>query len=72
MTVPSVNCAKCNSRMEDGILLDRGHGYIYAASWVAGPVDKSWLTGMRLKGKSTLDVRTYRCTACGYLESYAK
>jgi hypothetical protein len=40
-------------------------------SWVAGVPKKGWIGGVKLKGRRMSDITTYRCTSCGYLESYA-
>jgi hypothetical protein len=39
--------------------------------WVAGLPEHSIWTGLKLKGRTQLQTLTYRCTRCGYLESYA-
>ncbi len=61
--------------MERGFLTDRGD---YSAKllgmWVEGePEESFWEGGFKTKGKENIVISTtYRCTACGYLESYAK
>lgn len=66
------NCPKCNSTMEAGVMLDRGHGDVLNASeWLEGVPEKSFWSGVKTKGKERIKVETYRCTRCGYLESYA-
>jgi hypothetical protein len=58
--------------MEQGFLIDVGHGGGRALpKWAAGEPEKSIWTGIKLRGKEQLDVSTYRCRRCGYLESYA-
>jgi hypothetical protein len=57
--------------MEAGFVLDQAHGAVAQSSWVDGPPERSIWTGLKLKGHQRLPVTTYRCTACGYLESYA-
>jgi hypothetical protein len=59
--------------MEAGFLLDySGAGYAYQQTWVAGEPDLSWLGGVkRLRSRARISVRTYRCSACGFLESFA-
>ena len=67
-------CAKCATKMEAGFLLDHGDGgRMYKASRVPGPVEKSFFLGLKLrrKWKSMLEVQTFRCRVCGYLESFA-
>jgi hypothetical protein len=58
--------------MEEGFFLEKGDaGVLSPQAWVTGKPQKSLLTGVTLKGKRVFDVETYRCTGCGYLESYA-
>jgi hypothetical protein len=62
-----------NTRMEEGILLDFGHGNrMRAVSWVAGPVERSFWRGLNIAGKPQFEVHAFRCPACGYQECYAK
>jgi hypothetical protein len=58
--------------MQRGFILDRaGHG-LAAAAWVDGaPVPSLWF-GLKLKGKRQIPVSADRCTACGFLEFYAR
>ncbi len=68
----SYQCSKCNSDMEEGFLLEMGDGNnMSSQTWVAGKLEKSFLMGVKLKGKAVYDVKTFRCIACGYLDSYA-
>jgi len=74
-----LSCAKCKARMEQGFIPDRGqsyldrrHPYRYVATWVAGTPEKSFWLGITTRGRAEIPVRTFRCTACGYLESYAR
>jgi hypothetical protein len=58
--------------MEEGFLLEKGDGAALSAeTWVSGTPEKSWISGLSLKGKVVYDVTTFRCIACGYLDSYA-
>ncbi|MCH8617021.1 hypothetical protein LZ016_13045 [Sphingomonas sp. SM33] len=57
--------------MEAGYTIDVGYGTKAVPKWVAGEPQKSIWTGLKLSGKDQLDVSTYRCRRCGYLESYA-
>ena len=40
--------------------------------WVEGEPQYSIWTGLKLRGKERLPVTTYRCSRCGFLESYAE
>ena len=69
MSAPS--CGKCKSSMEEGFVLDRGHGNAKnVAQWIEGAPQRAWY-GLKTKGHETHAIRTWRCTRCGYLESYA-
>jgi hypothetical protein len=57
--------------MEAGYTIDVGYGTKSVPKWVAGEPQKSIWTGLKLSGKDQLDVSTYRCRRCSYLESYA-
>ena len=59
--------------MDPGIILDyNAHGSMVQSSWVEGAPERSFWEGLKLKGHEKLAVTTYRCTGCGYLESYAR
>jgi hypothetical protein len=64
----NVNCTKCKARMEEGFSLTLPRGRV--ESWVSGAPDWSVWWGLNLKGKKRVPVRTFRCTACGYLECF--
>lgn len=65
-------CPKCQGEMEEGFIADVTYGGVVASKWVEGPPEKSFWTGVRTKDKEQVQISTYRCTNCGYLESYAK
>jgi hypothetical protein len=61
--------------MEQGFTVDMGYGdgpmaFKYASRWAPGTPMKSFLRGIRWPAR-IVPIGTYRCTACGYLESYA-
>jgi hypothetical protein len=79
MANADVSCPKCKARMEEGFALDRGHYNVPSvASWVDGawvPPPKKWLNfgdPFRFRDKRQWPITGYRCTSCGFLESYAK
>ena len=68
----NLNCLRCKADMEKGFLLDQSGGGNYVAMWAKGTPDESfWMPGTIKIPESTVKIATYRCTACGYLESYA-
>lgn len=78
MLNPSDICPKCEGQMLEGFIMDRAHGGGQLVSrWVAGiPESKSFL-GFKVShlinviGKVQYPIQSFRCSRCGYLESYA-
>ena len=67
----ALTCPKCDADMELGFMVDNSHGAIAEPEWASGPVQRSWWTGVKVSDRRKHVVQTYRCTACGFLESYA-
>jgi hypothetical protein len=66
-------CPKCSGRMQEGFIVDRlDNAARQISTWVEGSPEKSFWTGLSLKGRTTIEIETYRCHKCGFLESYAK
>ncbi len=73
MESKTVECPKCRQAMEPGFVLDRGHYDLPSEpEWLEGEPDRSFWYRLKTKGRERHPVRTYRCTSCGYLESYAR
>jgi predicted nucleic-acid-binding Zn-ribbon protein len=73
----SLTCPKCNSDMEQGFVLDRTYGTQNITKWSAGPPQKElsfglWWTGTTPSKSVEVPMATFRCSGCGYLESYAR
>jgi hypothetical protein len=65
-------CPKCNRSMEPGFVADFGYGQILQSSWTAGiPVRRKLIGGVKWRAQDARPIVTYRCTGCGFLESYA-
>jgi len=65
-------CPKCSHTMERGFLFDRAHGdYGQPGDWVEGVPRKSFWFGTIVHGRAKHEITTFRCTSCGFLESYA-
>ena len=79
MSEAILKCPKCDAEMEHGYQTDFAHAAVFMSQWAKGSPAKPW---MNLSGYSAviktpsaislIPVRTYRCTSCGYLESYAR
>ena len=66
-------CAKCGHEMEPGLILDAGDwNQPRSPRWMKGQPVVGQLSGIvKTSGRRRLEVITYRCGACGFLESYA-
>jgi hypothetical protein len=70
--MPTAVCPKCAGRFEEGFPLDRGHHNQSAqASWIEGKPLRSFWTGLATRGRPSHKITSYRCSRCGFLESYA-
>jgi hypothetical protein len=66
-------CSKCQTEMEVGYVMDRGHNNARKpATWIEGEPERSIWMGTKIAGKEQIQVHTFRCPKCGYLESYAR
>jgi hypothetical protein len=58
--------------MTPGFVIDKvGNAFASAPEWAEGAPERSFWTGLNVAGRERHAVVTYRCSACGYLESYA-
>jgi Domain of unknown function (DUF6487) len=66
-------CPKCLGAMQEGFILEfTSHASSSASRWVEGVPAKALLFGLRTADKEQHPIQSYRCQACGYLESYAR
>ena len=72
MKAPDHKCSKCQGAMEQGFVSDATYGAVLTSKWVEGKPEKSFWIGTKTKGKRNLEISTFRCKSCGYLESFAK
>ena len=64
-------CSKCGSRMTEGFVADSGYGASKVSTWQSGEPKKSFWTGLKEDKKAQIEITTWRCERCGYLENYA-
>jgi hypothetical protein len=57
--------------MQEGVTIDNTYGGRAVSSWLEGAPKKSIWVGVELQGRKPIEIATYRCTSCGFLESYA-
>jgi hypothetical protein len=72
MIARSQICPKCQSEMVQGFVADFGHAHVAVSTWVEGPPQKSFWYGTKVPEEKCIPIGTFRCSACGYLESYAR
>ena len=66
-------CTKCGGRMSEGFVIDHGdYGSTSVSTWQGGPPRKSFWTGIKQSKDDQLEITSWRCDRCGFLESYAK
>lgn len=65
-------CPKCGGTMEEGFVRDSTYGGHVESKWVEGDIQKSFWTGLKLKGRVQHPITAHRCERCGFLEFYAK
>ena len=71
MQEASMNCPKCEAEMEEGFVGDSIRHQVVAPFWYSGAFKISFWGGLGLRKRKRYYVQTWRCTGCGYLESYA-
>lgn len=64
-------CPKCRTPMEPGFVLDQTYGANAQSAWIRGVPERSFWSGVKLKGRERLPIVTHRCPKCWYVESYA-
>ena len=57
--------------METGFIVDEGYGTRTVSRWFRGEPRTGFFGILKVRRKEAVDVSTYRCSRCGYLESYA-
>jgi len=64
-------CGKCDGTMREGFLVDSTHNSRRVARWAEGAPEYWFFRALKLRGRRQLPIRTFRCTKCGFLESWA-
>ena len=67
-----ISCPKCSQMMVRGFIPEVSHGS-FVSIWVEGEPEHSfWAAGVKIPRDKTINIVTYRCGGCGFLESYAR
>jgi predicted Zn-ribbon and HTH transcriptional regulator len=65
-------CSKCKGEMIEGYIPDfETRDFSSRSVWVEGKPGKSFLTGTQAFKETKINIKTFRCKNCGFLESYA-
>ena len=72
MSPKTLVCPKCQGEMVQGFVADFAHAQIVVSTWVQGPPQKSFWMGTKVPQEDCVPIGTFRCAACGFLESYAR
>jgi len=67
----TIQCVKCGTAMEPGYIPDRNMGWYDPRKWFPGALRLTGLKGVAKNKSTPLHVISYRCSGCGYIESYA-
>jgi hypothetical protein len=72
MTHTPERCPKCNGAMVRGFIFEFDGFQRKVSSWVEGAPEKSFLLNTKVPKDKIVPIGTYRCSTCGFLESYAR
>lgn len=72
MNTKAIRCPKCNGEMVLGYIADwKADDRRRVSTWVEGAPIKSFWYGTKVSSDKLFTVGTFRCSVCGFLESYA-
>ena len=72
MSVEATRCPKCNGEMAQGFTFESQGPKRMISTWVEGEPEKSFWQNTNVPAEKCIPVGTFRCSACGFLESYAR
>lgn len=67
-----LNCSKCNTDMQQGVVVDLSYAGILRSMWVEDQAANTVVMGFADNHQRNVKTITYRCSSCGFLDSYAK
>ncbi len=71
MSAEANRCSKCNGEMVQGFMFE-SEGPKRMDTWVEGVPEKSFWGIWNVRAEKCISVGTFRCSVCGFLESYAR
>lgn len=65
-------CSKCGRTMEKGFIVDGRRNGAMQSRWTLGDAARGFFASFKIQRAASQPVVTFRCTGCGFLESYAQ
>ena len=65
-------CPKCDGEMVQGFTFESEGPRRMVSTWIEGAPEKSFWQSAKVRAEMCVPVGTFRCSACGFLESYAR
>lgn len=72
MSAVPTRCPKCNGEMVQGFTFESEGPWRMVIAWVEGAPKRSFLQSAKVPADKCIPVGTFRCSECGFLESYAR
>jgi hypothetical protein len=73
MSEAKTGCPRCKSEMVQGFIVDfHAGGGRLVINWVEGTPEKAFWSVTKVPTDKCIPVGTFRCSGCGFLESYAR
>jgi hypothetical protein len=68
----ALKCSKCSGEMQEGLVVDLSYKGVISSMWVEDQAVGGGAPVTVDNHKRKLKTITYRCSNCGFLDSYAK
>jgi len=68
----ALNCSKCSGQMQEGLVVDLNYQGAIPSMWIEDQVGSNTSSRTADNNKRKVKTITYRCSNCGFLDSYAK
>lgn len=72
MSANPSRCPKCSGEMVQGFTFESEGPKRMVTTWVEGAPERSVLQSAKAPADKRVPVGTFRCSKCGFLESYAR
>jgi hypothetical protein len=70
--VNPIKCTQCGGlEFAEGFVSDLGQGALGFGQWIAGPIQTGVFGNAKVRGRTRIALRAYRCANCSHLEIFA-